>query len=498
LIPGCIVSESLLINVAEYETRVAVMSDGLLQALYLERETSRSITGNIYIGRVVRILPGIQAAFVDFGEERPGFLHVNETLGAGDIQNILHEGQMLRVQVTKEQIGSKGARLTMHLSIASRYLVILIGSTHIGVSQKILEPMERDRLSGLMNDLREKLGLADSVGFIARTSAMSAEEGDIERDVEYLEQLWQSLVANDLSSQGPGMFYKEQALFMKIVRDLTRSETQTIKIDDANAYDRLHNYMKLQLPEYASKLVLEDPLKALFGTYDIEKDISAVMVRDVTLKSGGSIVIEQTEAMVTIDVNTGTFVGNRSLEETVYQTNVEAAREIPRQLRLRNLGGIIVIDFIDMEQSVHRLRVLEELEQGAEKDPERTRISGFSEFGLIEMTRKRDRESLARQLGEVCRSCDGVALLKSAQTVCYEMFRELKSRAHAERNAIAAVGEVSRLRQKYELRLHPELADRLNGYESEYFSSLLSALGVQVECKVEAQFDGLRFELIRV
>ncbi len=498
LIPGCIVSESLLINVEQYETRVAVMADGQLQALYLEREASKNITGNIYVGRVVRILPGIQAAFVDYGKERHGFLHVNEVKGAGEIQNILREGQLLLVQVTKDQISDKGARLTMHLSIASRYLVLLFASTHIRVSQKISELAERDRLTNMICKFRENVGLTNSVGFIARTNAMAVDETDIEQDVNYLGQLWLSLNTDVLASRPPGLFYKEQALFIKIVRDLARAETQSINIDDVMAHDLLLNYLKFQLPEYASKLVLEDPSKAAFDTYEIEKEISAVMVPNVKLKSGGSIVIEQTEAMVTIDVNTGVFVGNRNLEQTVYRTNIEAAHEIPRQLRLRNLGGIIVIDFIDMDQSEHRLHVLGELQKATEKDPQRTRISGFSEFGLVEMTRKRDRESLARQLGEDCRACDGMAVLKSTQTVCYEIFRELKNRAYTERSGIASAGEMSRLRQKYELRLHPELADRLNGYESKYFSNLLSSLGVQVECKVEPEFDGLYFELIRV
>ena len=486
-------SEVLLLNVAEYETRVAVLFDGILQAVYIERESSRSITGNIYAGRVVRILPGIQAAFVDFGGDRPGFLHVNEIPGEGDIQNLLHDGKMILVQVSKEQISNKGARLSMMLSIASRYLVVLLNSAHIGVSQKITTPEEKERLHDMVLRLRQSFGLPDSLGFIVRTNARYADEQDLAQDVGYLKHVWEETITGEHIPNNPGLIYEEVPLYMRVVRDLACSETQVIRVDDADAYEKLRTYMKLQVPQQVGVLELENPKLSVFDSFNIENEISAALLRKVTLKSGGSIVIEQTEAMVTIDVNTGAYVGNRDLEETVYRTNMEAAKEIPRQLRLRNLGGIIVIDFIDMIDPEHRLSVLEELTKAAERDPERTWISGFSDLGLVEMTRRRDRESLARQMGEVCRVCDGMSVVKSMQTVCYEIFRLL-----AKINIVGPSGVGRGSHRNFELRLSPELADRLQNQESGLFMRQRTALDVQVELKIEAGYERSRFDLVRV
>ena len=486
-------SEVLLINAAEYETRVALLANGVLQAVYFERESSRNITGNIYAGRIVRILPGIQAAFVDFGMDRPGFLHVNEIPGQGEIQNVLHDGQKVLVQISKEQIGGKGARLSMLLSVASRNLVILLNSGHVGVSQKIYEPELKDCLCEMVTGLRKKFGLPNSLGFIVRTNARFADEQELEQDMLYLKNIWEKINPVVQNSQSSGLIYEQISLFVRIVRDLACSETQLIKVDSANAYDELRAYMALQIPQQLPVLEFENSNLALFDSYKIEGQISALLLKDVSLKSGGSIVIEQTEAMVTIDVNTGTFVGKRNPEETVYFTNMEAAREIPRQLRLRNLGGIIIIDFIDMIDPKHRQQVLEELEAAAEKDPERTRISGFSDLGLVEMTRKRDRESLVRQMGETCRECDGISIVKSLQTVCFEIFRALRSRASTETFSHSN----SDVQHRLELRLSPELADALQNQESAQFSRQQVVLKVQVQLRVKAEYERSRFELVQ-
>ncbi|MBV1906777.1 MAG: Rne/Rng family ribonuclease [Pseudomonadales bacterium] len=500
-------SEQLLINVSEYETRVALLNNDRLEALYLERGASSSLVGNIYLGSVVRIMPGIQAAFIkiggsdDSGIDRPGFLHVSDIPGGDDIRSLLHEGQSVFVQVSKDQIANKGARLTMYLSIAARYLVLMLNSSHIGISQKIIDPDERARLQAMVESARDELDISDSHGFIVRTLAESADQGQLLEDVRYLKKLWQSLDGGSVGA--PRLIYEDLPKHIRVIRDLAFDELAAIKIDDADTYYRAHQFLGHYLAEHSDLLELWRDESAIFDVANIEQDILSVMNSKVSLKSGSTIIIEQTEAMVTIDVNTGAYMGNKTLEETIYKVNLEAAEEIPRQLRLRNLGGIIVIDFIDMVVEAHRSEILEVLEKGLQRDPARTRVFGFSGLGLVEMSRKRDRDSLARQMGEACVSCAGQAYVKSARSVCYEIFRVLEQSAGRGQIVVktAAGNELPAPafpRRLYRLHAHQEIIDALNEHESRQFARQCELLYIEVELQAQAEYSRERFNLIRI
>lgn len=422
-------SEDVLINVTPMEIRVALVENGVLQEVYIERSTRKGIVGNIYQGKVVRVLPGMQAAFVDIGLERAAFIHVSEvadrdSVNASDqIGDYLREGQSLVVQVTKDPISTKGARLTTHLSIPSRYLVYMPDQAHVGVSQRIDNEEERERLKSLVSKALEDRD--ETSGYILRTAAERAGEEEILSDINFLTRLWQSVKKRITSAKAPAIIYEDLPLHLRTMRDLVSISTEKIRIDSRENYAKLRSFAEDFIPDLMDRIEYYPGERPIFDLYSVEDEIHRALDRKVQLKSGGYLLIEQTESMTTIDVNTGAFVGSRNLEETIYKTNLEAATAIGRQLRLRNLGGIIIIDFIDMEDEEHKRQVLRMLEKVLETDHAKTKITGVSELGLVEMTRKRTRESLGQVLCEPCRSCRGSGVVKTPETVCYEILREI-------------------------------------------------------------------------
>ncbi|WP_191603057.1 ribonuclease G [Marinomonas algicola] len=422
-------SEDVLINVTPMEIRVALIENGGLQEVYIERSSRKGIVGNIYQGKVVRVLPGMQAAFVDIGLERAAFIHVSEVAHrdainpSDQIGDYLREGQSLVVQVTKDPISSKGARLTTHLSIPSRYLVYMPDQDHVGVSQRIDDETERERLKQLVSSALT--GVDETSGYILRTAAEGAGEEEILSDIKFLTRLWQSVKKRITQVKAPAVIYEDLPLHLRTMRDLVSLKTERIRIDSKENYAKLKGFAEDFIPDLGNRIELYLGERPIFDMYSVEDEIQKALDRKVQLKSGGYLLVEQTESMTTIDVNTGAFVGSRNLEETIYKTNLEAATSIGRQLKLRNLGGIIIIDFIDMEDEEHKRQVLRMLEKVLDTDHAKTKITGVSELGLVEMTRKRTRESLGQTLCEPCKSCHGSGLVKTPETVCYEVFREI-------------------------------------------------------------------------
>lgn len=427
----------ILINMTPQETRVAFIEQGITQELHIERSATRGLVGNIYLGRVCRVLPGMESAFVEIGLERAAFLHIadiwrprhdgtpQETVS---IQQLLGEGQALLVQVIKDPIGSKGARLSTQISIAGRYLVYLPQDTHIGVSQKIEAESDREQLrERLQLVLQNILGQNQEVkgGFIIRTIAENATETELRADVEYLCKIWHDICENAKTARVQTMLYQELDLPLRVLRDFVNDDTESIYVDSRETFLRMRqfatDYMRL-IPQEMQHYSGERPLFDLFG---VEQEIEKALARRVDLKSGGYLILEQTEALTTIDVNTGGYVGGRSFDDTVFKTNLEAAQAIARQLRLRNLGGIIIVDFIDMDNPEHRDAVLDELKRALARDRTKISVNGFTALGLVEMTRKRTRESLAHTLCEPCPLCQGRGEIKTAQTVCYTILREI-------------------------------------------------------------------------
>ncbi len=422
-----------MINVTPQETRVAIVLQGAVQELHIERTASRGLVGNVYLGRVARVLPGMQSAFIDIGLERAAFLHVADIWhaehhkehrgnGATPIERLLREGQSLVVQVIKDPIGTKGARLSTQISIAGRMLVYLPQDSHIGISQRIADEAGR----ALLRDKVARLVPADEKGgFIVRTMAEDASDSDLTADIAYLRKLLKSIVAASQTMAAPAFLYQDLSLAQRVLRDLVGEETSSIQIDSRESYQQLLEFAKEYVPSVSDRLLHYTGERPLFDLYHVEDEIERALGRRVDLKSGGYLILDQTEAMTTIDVNTGAFVGNRSFDDTIFKTNLEAAHAIARQLRLRNLGGIIILDFIDMESVEHRDAVLAELNKALARDHMRMTVNGFTQLGLVEMTRKRTRESLAHVLCEPCPICQGKGELKTARTICYDILREL-------------------------------------------------------------------------
>ena len=422
-------SEEILINFTPQETRVAVTYQGAVQELHIERNASRGLVGNVYLGRVVRILPGMQSAFVDVGLDRTAFLHVAdifESRQPGEppkpIERLVFEGQSLVVQVVKDPIGSKGARLSTQISIAGRMLVYLPQEKHIGVSQRIENEAERE-------SLREKLlrmvPQDEPGGFIVRTMAENASEQELANDIEYLRKIWHDIREHSQKEAPPSMLYQELSLGLRVLRDFVNPETDRIVIDSRENFGKLSTFAAEYTPTVMPLLDHYIGERPLFDLHGVEDEIQKALARRVDLKSGGYLIFDQTEAMTTIDVNTGGFVGVRNFDDTVFKTNLEAAQAIARQLRLRNLGGIIITDFIDMDSEEHKAAVLAEFNKALARDHTRLTVNGFTALGLVEMTRKRTRESLAHALCETCPTCQGRGEVKTARTVCYEILREL-------------------------------------------------------------------------
>jgi ribonuclease G len=427
-------SEEVLINVTPTETRVAVVENGMLQEVSLERNSYLGYLGNIYKGTVSRVLPGMQAAFIDIGLDRTAFLHASDIYKVAreqipdepppepSISSLVREGESVVVQVIKDPMGTKGARLTTHLSIPSRFLVLLPDSDTIAVSLRIEDEAEHNRLKGLVSTMREHKG---GHGYIIRTNAENIHEFALSADMTYLEKIWESIVEQTRVSMPGECIYEDLSLPLRALRDHMHEEVEKVRIDSESEFKRLKEFTGRFLPEWEQRIEYYSAERPIFDLYGIEDEIDRALHRTTPLKSGGHLVIDQTEAMTTIDVNTGAFVGHRTLEETIYKTNLEAAQSIARQLRLRNLGGIIIIDFIDMNNDEHQRQVMLALEKALERDHAKTSICEFSPLGLIEMTRKRTTESLGHVLCEPCPVCSGRGNLKSAETVCLEVFREI-------------------------------------------------------------------------
>lgn len=432
-------SEEILVNVTPRETRVAVIENGVLQEVQIERVARRGLVGSIFKGCVSRVMPGMDAAFIDIGLERAAFIHASDvnTLPhssrsgpAGEeeeaheaIGNLLHEGQQVLVQVVKDQIGTKGARLTTNITVPSRYLVLMPYSTDIRLSARLEDEEERERLTGIMQELINSSG--KEYGCIVRTAAESASKQDLHRDLDFLLRLWDSIVEEIGKVNSVAEVYSDLPLAVRTLRDLNTEEVESIFIDSRETVINVISFAEKLVPELVDRIQRYKGARPIFDLHGIEDELEKALQRKVMLKSGGYLVFDQTESMTTVDVNTGGFIGNRNLEETIFKTNLEAAQAIARQLKLRNLGGIIIIDFIDMAEEEHKRQVLRTLEKVLEKDRAKTQICEVSALGLVEMTRKRTHESLEHILCEPCYTCSGAGSIKSAQTVCYQLFREI-------------------------------------------------------------------------
>ena len=421
-------NEQILINVTPQESRVAIMEQGAVQELHVERGSNRGLVGNIYLGRVGRVLPGMQSAFIEIGLVRAAFLHVAD-LWSGNkngeqkpIEKLLHEGQTLVVQVIKDPIGSKGARLSTQISIAGRLLVYLPGEQHIGISQRIEDEAEREHLREKVHEL---MPAGESGGFIVRTVAETATDEELNADIEYLIKLWRGISERSKTAAAQALLYQDLDLTLRVLRDLVTRDTERIVVDSRETYARMVDFAEHYMRKSLSVLEHYTGERPLFDLFGVEDEIERALAPRVDLKSGGYVIIDQTEALTTVDVNTGAFVSGRSFDDTIFKTNLEATQAIARQLRLRNLGGIIVVDFIDMDNDEHKNAVLSELRKSLVRDRTRVTVNGFTQLGLVEMTRKRTRESLAHVLCESCPTCNRRGEIKTAQTVCYEILREV-------------------------------------------------------------------------
>ncbi len=481
-------SAEILINVTPQETRVAVMHLGVVQELHIERASQRGLVDNVYYGKVCRVLPGMQSAFVDIGLERAAFLHVadiwEERQQGGDprpIENILSEGQGLMVQVIKDPIGTKGARLSTQITFAGRFLVFLPQDSHIGISQKIGDETERELLK---QRLQLVIPANEPGGFIIRTMAEEANEEELRADVVYLRRLWTDIQQKALSAPLKSLLYQDLTLSLRVLRDFVNHETSRILVDSRENYQKMLEFAENYSHASLDRLHHYAAERPLFDLYDVETEIERALARRVDLKSGGYLIIDQTEALTTIDVNTGAFVGARNFDDTVYKTNLEAAQAIARQLRLRNLGGIIIVDFIDMDNREHQHAVFLEFRKALARDPTRISIHDFSPLGLIEMTRKRTRESLAHVLCEPCPLCQGRGEVKTAQTVCYEIMREIV-RESRQYNA-----------REYRILASQAVIDLFLDEESQSLAQLTEFIGKPVSLQVETLYSQEQYDII--
>lgn len=481
-------ADELLINITPMECRVALIENGTVNELFVERIAKRGLVGNVYSGKIVRVLPGMQAAFVDIGQSRTAFLHLNDMVwsrnqATPNIFDILHPGQILPVQVMKDMLGSKGARLTTDLSIPSRYLVLMPFGNHTGVSQRIEQEEERLRLRTLIDDLQKKHQLPGSL--IVRTAAEGVCEQEISQDMAYLAKLWEYIQRKQKEVAVTELIFEELPLPQRVIRDLASEATTKIYVDSREVFCKLKEFVAEFVPEIQNSLIHYPGEKPLFDLYNVEEDIQKALKTRVELKSGGYLMIDQTEAMTTIDINTGSYVGGRSLEDTVYKTNLESTQVIARQLRLRNLGGIIIIDFIDMQEAEHREEVLKLLEKMLERDHAKTKITQVSELGLVEMTRKRTRESLEHLLCESCPTCQGRGYVKTAETVCYEIFREIMRYARAYQS-----------QREYTIVAHPLVIDRLLTTEAAAVADLEHFIDRVIKFQVENLYTQEQYDII--
>ena len=480
-------NEEILINFSPMETRVAVIENGMLQEVHVERNDKRGIVGNIYLGKVVRVLPGMQAAFVDIGLEKAAFIHagdIEDSAKEQPISTLLREGQSIMVQVIKDPIGSKGARLTTQISVASRFLVYMPGAKHVGVSQRIEDEDERNRIREVVEKEIDPNGPHADDGFILRTVAEGVLPHGLQEDIDFLRRLWGKLQERAISQKAPAIIYEDLPLALRTLRDIAHPQVEKIRIDSKETFQKATEFVEQLVPELASVLEYYPGERPIFDLYNVEEEIQKALGRKVPLKSGGYLIIDQTEAMTTVDVNTGAYVGHRNLEETIFRTNLEAAKAIGRQLRLRNLGGIIILDFIDMEEEEHQRQVLRTLERALEKDHVKTKVTGVSDLGLIEMTRKRTRESLEQLLCEPCPACHGTGMSKTPETVCYEIFREILRAARAfDTDTYLVLGSQS-------------VIDRMLDEEADHLAELEEFIGKTICLQVESMYFCEQFDVV--
>jgi ribonuclease G len=499
-------ANELVINTTSHETRIALIENGTITELYIERSRVRGIVGNIYKGRVIRVLPGMQAAFVDIGLEKAAFLYVAdvfeaiedyETFMEGNdkkngeqveegqpispvhpIEELLQEGQEILVQVSKEPIGTKGARITSHISLPGRHLVYMPTVDHVGVSRRIENESERERLKEIVERTKPNSG-----GFIVRTVSEGKSEDDLQADMQYLTKLWDEIVKRNETAHAPCLIHSDLDVTQKVVRDILTEDVDRIVVDSRPEHDKIVQFISTFMPKIKYSIELYEEEEPIFDNFGLEVEISRALGRKVWLKSGGYIIIEQTEALTAVDVNTGRYVGKHNLEDTILKTNLEAVKEIAYQLRLRNIGGIIIIDFIDMEKEVNRDKVFTALEEALKSDKSKTNILKMSELGLVEMTRKRVRESIGRMMCEPCPYCEGLGYVKSKTSVCHEIFRELRR-------------EMLDLRgTKVMLTVHPQVADLLYDEERRGLEDLEKRFKKRITVRAKPGFHQEQFEI---
>ncbi len=490
--------KELVVNAAPHETRVALLENGTVVEVFIERQDETSIAGNIYKGKVQRVLPGMQAAFVDIGFEQAAFIYVDDVLDTADpamyrqfeqgsegepdpgetegespdltgtlpawkaaahqdchIEDLLTEGQEILVQVAKSAIGTKGPRITTHISLAGRYMVLMPTVDHIGISKRIEADAERTRLKDLLLAVRK-----NKYGYILRTQAEGMDAETMTREIEFLTKTWDAILMKSQSVSAPTLVYKDLTVTFRAVRDLLANEADKLIIDSREEYENVLNFLKKLMPDVKLSVELYEGRESIFDAYDIEGDVARALKKKVWLKSGGYIVIEQTEALVAIDVNTGRYVGKHNFDETILKTNLEAVKEIAYQIRLRNIGGIIIIDFIDMKKEHHREKVMAQMNEAMKKDKSQTHILPLTELGLVQMTRKRIRRNLTRTLCEPCFYCNGDGYLLSGKSICHKIYRDLVTEA----------GDI--MGNRFTVKVHPEIAQLLHGREKHLISSL--------------------------
>ena len=476
----------VMINVGLGETRVALLEDGVVQELFVERPDDRSLVGRVYKGRVQRVLPGMQAAFVEIGLARTGFLHIDDIeqhdeRDQTDIRRLLTAGDEVLVQVFKDPIGSKGARLTTSLSLPSRYLVFMPGGDGIGISTRIADETERERLREL---LLPGIAAGHGGGYIVRTAAEGADAQAIRDDTVYLDRLWRTLLDGIPAAQPGQLLHGEPSLGVRVLRDECAHGVSKVIVDNASELTRVQEFLRAFMPADADKAELYRDPRPLFAVHQVEEEIARALERQVPLRSGGYLVIDQTEAMTTVDVNTGGFTGHRDLEDTIYKTNIEAAAAVARQIRLRNLGGIIIVDFIDMQEETHRQNVLDALSTAMAGDRARCRVTGLSPLGLVEMSRKRTRESLQHQLCDPCPSCEGRGYVRSVETTCQDIFREvLRQGRQSQGDEILVLA-------------HQDVLDRLLEQNAAALKELETSVGRPIRLQVEALYAPDQFDLV--
>ncbi len=496
----------IVINATPYENRIAVVERGNLLEFHLERPAEKGLVGNIYQGKIVRVLPGMQAAFVDIGLDRTGFLYVDDihtsisqlspskrnisTDSSLDpahspnpvkpaIEDLVKEGQTILVQIEKEPIGSKGARLTCHITLPCRNLVFMPLTDHIGISRKIEDENIREELRQKIEQLRP-----EGTGFIVRTVAENVTKAEIEADMEFLLLLWDDIRSNAQRIKAPYLIYKDLDMVLKAVRDLFTDSVNELVVDSKSMHERLLNFVLTFAPKLKSRIVYYDNEVPIFDAYGIEVDIARAIDKKVWLRSGGYLIIETTEALTVVDVNTGRYVGKNNLNETIFTTNIEAVKEIAYQLRLRNIGGIIIIDFIDMEIEQHREELYNTFQEAMRKDKNRVNILKVSEFGLVQMTRKRSSESLSQLMCESCYHCSGEGIVKSRQSVCYEIFRKIyRENPKADGKNIT-------------IKVHPHIATTLSQKEAHHLRHLEKNTGKKITVSPEYNLHTPQYEVI--